>query len=535
MASSIVLTFIVVFNTLAGDVGAQPQPITVDADAITYDAAQRVVTAQGNVRITLRRYRLFSDAVRYDLRTEIIVATGRIRLVDPEGRELRGQSLTYNTRTEEGVLEPAEGFLERRVYVRGRRLDVAPTLYIAHESIVTTCDPQRPLYRIVARRIEIVPEKEIVAYHASLYLRDRRLITLPRYVVSLRPPEVGTQFPGFGVNAVDGFWVDYRFPVLLPRDVGEVHVKYGTRGAAVALVSLTRSDPAFSATLRLGRTQTVDERQAFGLLRYDVAEVGIATTPVRIASSPFSWTFSAAAGWHGEQATRVATWRLDGQVAVSSDTIPLGSRLGFAAGAAYRASSYGTGALRTVTSLNASLAYQVDRFTDATLAYSLVVVRGATPFSIDNVGPANTLSLGLVRTVPDRYRFAASVAHDFGVPETKLSGSLNIVVARQIEVGVSAVHNARLSAFEDIDYTVRWICDCIDVVLRYRQVRREVSLEFGIMGFPERGAPFVPRSTPPPGRQGPSSKLRRPVAGPPPAETLAAPDTPGPAAAADRL
>jgi len=83
----------------AGTAGAQPVPVTLEADSIVYDSAGQVVTAQGNVRMTLRRYRLFADAARYDLRTQIVVATGNVRMVDARGHELRGRALTYNART----------------------------------------------------------------------------------------------------------------------------------------------------------------------------------------------------------------------------------------------------------------------------------------------------------------------------------------------------------------------------------------------------------------------------------------------------
>lgn len=489
----VAVSVLVVF---ARSASAQSTPLTIEADVITYDAIQQVVTAQGNVRTSFRRYRLFADAARFDLRTGIVTASGRIRLVDPQGQELRGRALTYNTRTEEGVLEDAEGVVERRVYVRGSRLDVAPGRFVAHESTVTTCDPARPLYRITARRIEVVPNQELVAHHASLFLGNRRLFTVPRYAVSLRPTGERTQLPGIGTNAVDGLWVDYRLPVLFGSGEGQIHLKYGAQSGPMVLLTLTFQQPAFTTRLRLGRTQTVDDRQIYNLLRYDVAEVN-ATRSVRIGTTAFSWTASATAGWYSEQISGVTTSRLDGEVAIASDPIPVGS-LTLTTRGALRVSGYGTGALRTVTTLTASLATNLDPHTTASLGYSLVEVRGSTPLTIDVVDPASTVSLGVVRAVPDRYRVAATVSVNTAIPETRLLASVGLVVTRNVEVGIAVDYNTRLSTFEDIDYTLRWICDCVDVVIRYRQVRREFSVEFGLVGFPERGSPFVPRSPLPP-------------------------------------
>ena len=497
MRWSLIVAACVVF-VFASAASAQPAPTTIDADVITYDSLQQVVTAQGNVRTIFRQYRLFADAAQFDLRTGVVVATGRVRLVGLQGQELRGRALTYNTRTEVGFLESSEGVVERRVYLRGDRLEVSPDRFVAYDSTVTTCDPSRPLYRIVARRIEIIPNQEIVAHEASIYLGTRRLFSVMRFAVSLRPREEGSSLPGFGSNTVDGFWVDYRLPVRVSSASGRLHVKYGAQSGVMALLSLTRPAPAFTTTLRLGRTQTIDDRQAFHLLRYDVAEISAASRSMSIGQTPFSWSVSAAAGWFSEQISGVATTRLDGEVGITSRPIPVGPRLVFTTGAAFRVSSYGTGAVRTITSLNAALVYALDGYTTMALSYQLVTIHGSTPLVIDVVDPASTGSLAVVRAVPGRYRIAALVAHNTALSETKYYAAIGAFVTPRLELGVSAIYNARLAAFEDIDYMLRRICDCIDVVIRYRQVRREFSIELGLVGFPERDAPFVPRAIPQP-------------------------------------
>jgi hypothetical protein len=96
--------------------------------------------------------------------------------------------------------------------------------------------------------------------------------------------------------------------------------------------------------------------------------------------------------------------------------------------------------------------------------------------------------------VRDRYRLAGSVAYNMLNAQTTLIGAASYVLSPSVEVGVRAEYKAAFGRFEDVDYYVRGICDCVDVVVRYRQLRREVSVEFGLLGFSERRAPFVPRS-----------------------------------------
>jgi lipopolysaccharide export system protein LptA len=474
---------------------AQPSPVVVDADTITYDTARQTVVAQGNVRVSSGRHRMFADAATYDLRTEVLTATGRVRVLDDRGRELRGRALTFNTRTEAGVLDGVHGIVDpaRRVYVRGDRLEFDPGRYIGHQTLTTTCDPRRPLFAVTARRLEIVPNEEIVAYEASVQIAGRPVFSTPRFDISLVPGEPAVLVPGFGHNDVDRFWAEYRARVTMPGVRGVASLKYGTASGWFPFLRLTHRAPAFAASVRLGRTQTEDERSALTLLPYRVAEAAVEGRPVPIAGTPLSYALSAAAGWFDDETAAVATTRLDGTLVVRTETLSLGPRLALDVEAGLRVSAYGTGDVRTIASFAAALQHPLDADTRITLRYEYVLLGGRSPLLIDDVDAANTVSLALVRAVPDRYRWTLRAAHNWAAPETKFTGSVFVVASPSLEVGVAAVYNTRLARFEDLDFAVRWVCDCVDVVLRYRQVRREISLDVGLVGLTRRET-FVPRS-----------------------------------------
>jgi len=483
---------------------AQPSPTVpspaatvVDADTINYDSQQQVITAQGNVRVTLARYRLFADRAQYNLRTSVVTAAGRVRLVDGQGQELRGDELTYNTRTEEGFLVPAQGTLERRVIIKGNRLDVSPNRYLAQNATVTTCDPARPAYHLTARQIEVRPGEAVIARDATLYVGGRKLVTLREFVASLRPEEEGTQFPTFGGDRIDRFWVGYRLPVRVADVTGRLALKVGLSSGPMPLLSLTRGAGSLTTTLRLGRTQTFDTRAEFDLLRYDVAEIGVSLAPQRIGSTSFVWKASALVGWYAEHLSGVQTAKFDGAVSIGTSA-PITPRLSYAVEGGVNISGYATGASRTVVTYGASLTYTLDALTSVTVGYARAAIQGATPLSIDVVDPADTISIGVTRAVPFRYRVSAAVAHNLALSETVYQGALFVVTGRRLELGVEAQYNTRLAAFEVLDLTVRVICDCVDAVFRYRASRGEISFEIGLMDFPPRSAPFVPRPAPTP-------------------------------------
>ncbi|MBI3976389.1 MAG: hypothetical protein HY334_08375, partial [Armatimonadetes bacterium] len=116
----------------------------------------------------------------------------------------------------------------------------------------------------------------------------------------------------------------------------------------------------------------------------------------------------------------------------------------------------------------------------ATLRHDFTTQRGATPFLFDGVSSANTLALNLAHLTAD-YRLQAGVSHNFLVPEKNLAAGVGVRFSPNLFLDVDAVYNLRTQLFEDIDYGVTYRCDCATVSVRYRQVRREFSIQFTLI------------------------------------------------------
>jgi len=451
-----------------------PQPQTVvEADEIAYDSATNTVTARGNVRVTHPQFRLFADSVTYDLTGQVITAEGRARLIDTQGRELRGRRIVYDVTREEATLTDGETIIDR-VYLRAAQVQARRDRLTVQEAMVTICDPTRPLYRITARRVEVTPGKELVAHDASIWLGSVRVLTLSAYRVPLDRP-AGPPLPSVGSDATDGIWIDYRYPYRWGELDGEAYVKYGTISGFFGLNTLTYRGPAWSAALALGRTQRSDPDGVLHALTQ--GEISASAAPWRIGGTPLALSGRAAFGWFDELDSGVATTRAEGAATLAGDVLALGPQTTVSAAMGYRWSAYGTGAQRTVLSGNVALTHRFTDATTATLRYDHAQVGGATPFLFDRVDPTRTLALTVAHVRPD-YRISAGVSRDFTVPETKLQAAAGLRVAPSVFFDVSAVYNLRTQAFEDIDYTVTYRCDCLSVAVQYRQVRGEISVQF---------------------------------------------------------
>jgi hypothetical protein len=458
---------------------------TVEADEIAYDTAARVVTARGRARVTHPRFRLFADLLTFDLDRQVITAEGRVRVVESGGREVRGRRVVYDVTRRTGVISGAETIVDR-LYVRGETIHVSPERLVVEEAMATPCDPLSPLYRVTARRIEVIPGDVAVVQDATLWLGSIRVLRLGQYRISLRPaggpgerrtPGFGI-VPGAGYNQTDGFWVNLRYPYRLGSVGGELYTKYGQYTGLFALNTLQYERPGWSLTFRAGRTQNAEP--VTGILRaFSQAEVIGTLTPRSLAGTPLRLSGALAAGWFHETDTAISTTRLDGTITLATEALRLGPRLRAFVSASTRYSVYGTGHQRAVLTIAAALSYQLDESTSLALRHDLLAQWGATPFLFDAVTPASTASITLSRRVGD-YRLQAGAAHNFLVPETKLTAGVGMRLSPTLFLDIDAVYNLRVKAFEDIDYLVTFGCDCATISVGYRQVRGEFSIQMAL-------------------------------------------------------
>lgn len=524
--SGLTLMFLLV---LVGSAAAQESsPLIVDADEVSFDQATQIVEARGSVRLTYRGIRLSADHVVFDLRQERAVATGRVVLVDAQGRELRGERLTYDVRLEQAEFTKTETVVDG-VHIRSERIETRGTQIIAHDATFTTCDPERPAYRITASRIEVYPGDRIVATRAALWIGRFRVFTLPKQVFSLKPGEGARNLPRAGYNSTDGLWVEYTYPYFPGSFRASLYGKYGTRSGFIVNNTLAYETPSYTVALVVGRTQNVD------LKIFDLSELSFSTQPRRLGTLPLLVHGSAAVGWFRESAPAISTSRLQYQIGLSTTPIPLGPRTMWSTTALWQDGYYGNGARQGVLNLHSSLSHQLNPSSSITLRYRLVSVSGATPFVFDAItpesrvhdlslqyaqtgvraaevqttftlgttyyfgdtpvlrggtvvsflpGPSASLNIGYGERVPTRYHWSFSTEYNLTARVVRVWTDSGLALGRGTYFTIQAIYNTQISTFEDLDYVLTSrFCDCIDVSLRYRQVRAEIWLQVGLTGF----------------------------------------------------
>ncbi len=486
---TIIVTVLALFLLVPAPALAQgPPPLIVDADQVTYDEAAQKVEATGNVRLQYRGIKLTTDSVLVDLGAEQLAARGHVVLIDTKGRELRGEALIYNFRTDEADMMTVQALIDR-VYIRSDRLQTHGDRIVAEKATLTTCNPDHPVYRVTASRIEVTPGDRIVAREASLWLGGVKLFTVPAYIISLRSPEETARSATvrLGYSNVDGMWIDYLYPYRVGTLDGRLYTKYGTETKFIVRTTLEYAPPPYTFAFTVGKNQDQN------LNVYDQAELVASLKPRRLGGLPLTFFSALSVGWFHEPSTGAQSSRLQATVGLATDRIPLSPRTSLGASVSYQQAAYGIGGQQGVLRVNTDLRYDLSAQTVVSLSYGLVQVTGASPFMLDSIELSDqinqvgvTITHSGIRVGRIDTQVVGGVAYSFRDSSVIYTAGFLATTPGHVSFGVQASYNATTATYTDIDYVVAArICDCIQATLRYRQVRQQIWFEVGVVAFPE--------------------------------------------------
>lgn len=161
--------------------------VRFSANTVSYDTANDIVTASGDVRMYRGGDRLRADTVVWNRKTGEVVATGSVALTNPGGDAAYGDRVELTDSLKDGIVENLLVVLDqggRLAAERGERSGNSVTLDNAAYSPCSVADPdncpQRPSWQITAVRVIYDSEKERIYYkRARLTLLGLPSIPLP--------------------------------------------------------------------------------------------------------------------------------------------------------------------------------------------------------------------------------------------------------------------------------------------------------------------------------------------------------------------
>ncbi len=175
-------------------------PWQIAADEISYDDRAQRYVAEGNVRITKGDRRLTADYVRFDHRTMEAEAQGHVVLV-AGGDILFGDQVEIDLENQIGTITQGTIFLhENHFYIRGEKIEkLGPREYAIERASLSSCDGERPAWKITGRKLNVEIEGRGVVKHAALWAKDVPVFYTPIFTFAATTRrKSGFLIPEFG-------------------------------------------------------------------------------------------------------------------------------------------------------------------------------------------------------------------------------------------------------------------------------------------------------------------------------------------------
>ncbi len=162
-------------------------PWQLEADEIFYDQKYNAYIAKGNVLIYKANIRLMANFIRFDQQNMKAYAEGDVVLTNGEDI-LSGTSMEIELENQVGSVEDGYLFLkENNYHLRGDLIKkVGEKTYTIDEATLTTCDGDKPDWKITGKKIKIKADGGGSARHATMWARNMPVLYTPYFYYPAR-------------------------------------------------------------------------------------------------------------------------------------------------------------------------------------------------------------------------------------------------------------------------------------------------------------------------------------------------------------
>ena len=164
---------------------ADKMPVVIDGDEITYLQQEGKVVAKGNVIVKSGDSELSCQEAVYDADSNIAHIKGDVKIT--KGKSiLYGQDVIYNFNTQNAEMVDIK-LKDPPVYGEAETGDkIGQEKYVLKKAYITTCDLEKPHYRLTAKTVTVYPEDKIVARSMVLKVGTTPIFYFPSFVQSLK-------------------------------------------------------------------------------------------------------------------------------------------------------------------------------------------------------------------------------------------------------------------------------------------------------------------------------------------------------------
>ena len=163
------------------------QAITVNGDKVEYSTDSKLVTAEGDVEVLYKSEELRCQKLTLNTQTKEGEAEGNVSLNDPNVK-MTGSKMTYNFQNKSGSIYDAT-FKSQPYFGSAHILEkLSDSEFIASNTSITSCNFDKPHYRIGMKKINFFQGDKIQAEDAVMYIGNIPVLYLPKFNRSLTDP-----------------------------------------------------------------------------------------------------------------------------------------------------------------------------------------------------------------------------------------------------------------------------------------------------------------------------------------------------------
>ena len=163
------------------------KPWHLVADQINYDDKAGYYIGKGNILITKGDKKLTADFVRFDQKTMRVYAKGHVIMTAGEDT-LTGTSIEMNLESETGTVYNGTIFIkENHFYIKGDKIQkIGKDSYTVDKASITTCDSDKPAWKITGRNLKVTIEGYGFVKHATLWTKKVPVLYTPFLVFPVK-------------------------------------------------------------------------------------------------------------------------------------------------------------------------------------------------------------------------------------------------------------------------------------------------------------------------------------------------------------
>jgi len=202
-------------------------PWQIEADEIIYDQEYDAYIARGNVVIYKANIKMLANFVRFDQKNMKAYAEGDVLLTNGEDI-LSGTSMDIDLEDQVGSVE--DGYLyikENNYHLTGDHIKkVGEKTYTIDEGTLTTCDGDKPAWKITGKNVNVTADGGGTAQHATLWARNMPVLYTPYFYYPARKKrQSGLLWPEGGHSNRWGWF--YNQPLFWAIDKSSDATFYG--------------------------------------------------------------------------------------------------------------------------------------------------------------------------------------------------------------------------------------------------------------------------------------------------------------------